>query len=89
MTTSASAACDQFLQLVELALADVGGGIDLFAPLGQAADDDGAGGGGQAAQFLQRIVADPGPVRQGHADQEGPFQMDRQFIAGDVERHVG
>ena len=36
---------DQFGQLGDLALADVGGRVDLLAPLQQAADDDGAGGG--------------------------------------------
>ena len=65
MTTSASVACDLLLQFLELALADVGAGIDLVAALAQAADDDGAGRGGQAAQFVERVAADPGTIRQG------------------------
>ena len=58
-----------------------------LALLRQAADDDGAGGRRQAAQLVERVVAEPGPLRQGDADQEGPFQADRQFVARGIERH--
>ena len=59
------------------------------APLAEAADDDGAGGGRQAAQLFERVVAEPGAFRQGDADEEGAFEMDGQFVAGIVESHVG
>ena len=48
-----------------------------------------AGRGRQAAQLLQRVAADPRPIRQGHADQKGTFEMDGQFVARCVESHVG
>ena len=78
---------DLLLQFFELALADVAGGVDLQPPLAEAADDGGAGGGRQAAQLVERVVADPGAVRQVHADEEGFFEMDGQFVAVVIESH--
>src|ERR1035437_6414747 len=44
---------DERLQLLELALADVGGGVGFFERLRELADDDGAGGVGEAAEFFE------------------------------------
>ncbi len=70
-----------FAQLADLALADVGRGIDLLSLLAETADDTGAGGGRQAAQLVERVVAHPGPVRQSHADEKGFFETDRYLFA--------
>ena len=55
----------------------------LLQLLQQAADDDGPGGGRQAAQFVERIGADPRPLGQGDADEDGPLLADRHFGAGE------
>src|SRR5262249_52763122 len=64
---------DLLLEFFQLALADVGGGVDAVTALRQAADDVGPGGGRQAAEFFQRVAADPGPLRQRDADEESTF----------------
>ena len=87
MTTSASLACT-LLQFGELAFADVGGGHRFSTPLGQTAHDDGAGGRRQAAQFFERIAADPGPLGQGHADQKRLFEANSEVAARSIKRHV-
>jgi hypothetical protein len=80
---------DLLLELGKLALADVRGRDDRLATLEQAADDHGAGHRCQSVQLLQRVATDPGPLRQSYADQKRAFPMDREFIAGNIEWHVG
>ena len=78
---------DLRLEFCDFALADVAGRIDFQTPLAEAADDDGAGGGRQAAQFFERVIANPGAVRHVHADEKGFFEMDGQFVAMVIESH--
>src|SRR5262249_54199917 len=80
---------DQFLELFELALADVGAGDDVVPLLRELADDRGAGGLGQAAEFVEGILAEPGPGGKGNADQDRLLAADSHFVAGRVERHSG
>ena len=77
------------LEFLDLALADVAGGVDLHAPLAEAADDEGAGGGRPGRAALRAGRRRARALRQFHADEEGAFEMDGQFIAGGVEGHVG
>ena len=78
---------DAFQQLCHLALADVGGGNDAVPFLREFADHDRPRGGRQAAQLLHRIVTLERPVRQRHANKNGPLQTYRQFIAFCVQTH--
>src|SRR5262245_55681913 len=80
---------DLFLELRELAFADVGGGIDFLAPLRQTADDDGPGRRRQAAQLFERIGPKPRSLRQRHAHEQGSFQPNGKIIPGSIERHCG
>ena len=78
---------DCLFQFLKFALADVAGVVDLLPLLEHAADDPGAGGGGQALQFFEGVRADPGPVGQGDADEDGALGVDGEFVAVRVERH--
>src|SRR5207244_302462 len=73
----------------KLAFADVGGGNDALPALGEAAGNDRPGRGRQAAQLFQGVAAEPGTAGQGDSDEKSPFPVDGQFVAGNVERHVG
>ena len=65
------------LQLVDLALADVGGGVGRLPLLQHAADDRGAGGFGQARELVERIAVDEERmVGQLHAHQDGGLALD-------------
>ena len=68
MITSASVGGGQGVQLLDLALAQIGGGVGGFAALGELPDHPGAGRLGQSLQFLQRDRPSR-PVRQQNADQ--------------------
>ena len=81
------AGADQLGQLLELALADVGAGVDPVAALEQFADDRGSRGGRQPAQLIQRVGADPRAVRQRDADQHGLLAPDSELFTRDVNRH--
>ena len=52
-TTSASVDGGQLLQFVDLALAEIGGHVGRFAPLGELPDDAGSGRFGQARELIQ------------------------------------
>ena len=56
-------------------------GLIFTTFLTEAADNIGPGRGGRALQFVERIVAEPGSLRQGHADEERFFETDGQFFA--------
>ena len=72
----------QLLQLVDLALAEIGGHVGRLAALGQLADDARAGRVGQPCQFLQRVAMDfvirqarrrPGPPLRWRRSRRGSF----------------
>ena len=78
---------DQLGELVDLAGADVGGEVDVVALLGELADDLGAGGFGQAADFVARIVVDrPRPVGQGDRDEDRLLAADGELVPLGFER---
>jgi hypothetical protein len=61
---------------LDFPFADVSAGDDRSTVLKEAADNDRAGSAGESAQLFQRIVAQPGPIRQSDADEESPFAVD-------------
>ena len=62
--------------------------VDALAALRQPGDDHRAGGGGQTAQFLERVGPDPRPIGQLNADQYGALPGNLQLIACRIECHV-
>jgi hypothetical protein len=69
------------VQLGELPLADVGGELDVLPLLGELADDGRAGGGGEPADLVARVVRDPRAGREGDADEDGLLARNRELDA--------
>jgi hypothetical protein len=76
---------DEFGEFPELARADVRGELNVLPLLGEFRDDGGAGGLGEPADLVARVVAEPRPVRQRHADQNRLFAGDRELVPLGVE----
>ena len=70
MTRSASCACDQLLELLDLARTDIRRDIDVLALLEHAADDDQTGRLRQAPDLVQGVVGRDLAVRKDDPDKD-------------------
>ena len=76
--------CPQVLDLLQLALAEIGSGQGVSEFLGHRADDLDSGRFGQAGEFLQRVAHSPGCARPIDGNQQGVLdrRLGRQRSTG-------
>jgi len=75
----------EFLQFLDLTAADVRGQLNVLPLLREFGDDGGSRRGGEAADFIARIVGGPGFVRERDADENGLLAADGEIVALGVE----
>ena len=75
MTTSASRAADELLELLDLAFAQIGRHVGRLAPLGQPPDHSRPGRFGQSLQFVERVLV-VRAIGQENADEDRRFTGD-------------